>query len=272
MEVLRAALQLVRRNLLRDPAYLFHYLYRYPQPGFRPPVRFMDEDALTGHLAGGKSLIRLGDGDIWHTNFSDQEYQRYHPRLRDYLLKIIRGYDSRSGPYLLGLAKAWIGKSNAELREAGKLRMWLPSKIAFQRFFHAGETYFDAHLFYRGGAFERTLGDVLSRYRNIVVTHAANISRLEKTGFAEGLQVAFIECPAENAFDQFDALLGAILKEVGSGADRHRVLLSAGPASKALVYELSKRGIVSYDLGHGIEIVGSNQTLEHVIYGTQHPE
>lgn len=271
MEALSSAIRLVQRNLLRDPGYLYRYLRRYFDPDYRPSVPFMSDDDLLTRLYRGKSMIRLGDGEIHLINYGNSTYQDYHPRLRAYLLRIIRGYDAETGVYLLGLPKEFLGKPNRELKDLHMLRIWLPSKIAFERLFPHRQRYFDAHLFYRDGAFARTLEPILRSHRTVVVTNPDHIARLKETGVGRRLSARFVSCAPRNAFNRFDELLVRILSLVEPGQERqYRVLLVAGPASKALAYELGKRGIASYDLGRGIETVYGG-TLEHEIYGKYKP-
>ena len=272
MGTLSSAVHLVRRNLLRDPGYLYRYIRRYFDREYKVSVRFMSDRELSAQLDQGKSMIRLGDGEIYLINYGDSARQDYRPRLRAYLLRIIQSYDPETGAYLLGLPKEFLGRPNRELQDLHMLRTWLPSKIAFERLFPPQQPYFDAHLFYRDGAFTQTLGHALRSHRTVVVTNPDHIARLKKAGLGGPLNLSFVSCAPHNAFDEFDGLLGRILSLVETGQERlYRVLLSAGPASKALVYELSRRGIASYDLGRGIETAYGGGTLEHEIYGKYKP-
>lgn len=267
MKSLMAALSLVRRNLFKDPGYLFRYALRYLDQDYRMSVKFMSNKELVSSLEQGKSLIRINDGEICLITYGNIHYQKFHPRLREYLLKIVLDYDHQTSPYLIGLTEEYLGKPNREIKAKQMLRIWLPVKMAFERFFPKNPLYFDAHLFYRSGAFEQVLERILQSHRVILVTSEENIGMVKKTGLEQRLEVSFVSCPASNSFDQFDEILEQVTSLIEPGREKnYRVLLAAGPASKALAYELSKRKIISYDLGRGVEAVYRPNQIEHEIY------
>jgi hypothetical protein len=267
MDLLVRLLQFIRRNLFRDPGYVLEYAWRYLDPDFRVQARFMTDAELLDWLEAGKSLIRINDGEIYLTHYGNIHYQDYHPRLRKYLLRIIDEYDVDKGPYLIGIAQDYLGMSNREIRAKRMLRIWLPVKMAFRNRFRKDQPYFDAHLFYKSGSFERVLEGILKSHKVIFVTHEGNKRLMQEAGLERHLEVTFVLCPAKNSFDEFDRMLADVLAVIPPGREgEHRVLLAAGPASKALAYELSKKGIVSYDLGRGIEAVYRPNTIEQTVY------
>ena len=58
--------------------------------------------------------------------------------------------------------------------------------------------------------------------------------------------IDYIKCKSMDAFDDFDELLDKC-----KSIPKERVIaFILGPTSKALVYELSKRGYIAWDIGH----------------------
>lgn len=267
MNTLARAIRFVQRNVLRDPGYMLEYAWRYFDNDFRVQAKFLTTEELVAYLEAGKSLIRVNDGEIYLTHYGNIYYQDFRPRLREYILKIIDEYDVENGPYLIGLPEDYLGMPNREIRAKQMMRIWLPVKMAFRNRFRKDEPYFDAHLFYKSGAFERVLEKILKSHKVILVTNEANKQMMLEAGIEKHLDVTFVLCPAKNSFDEFDAVLQNTLALIPKGQEgKYRALLAAGPASKALAYELSKRGIVSYDLGRGIEAVYRPNTIEHMVY------
>ncbi|HGC8953169.1 TPA: SP_1767 family glycosyltransferase [Streptococcus agalactiae] len=64
--------------------------------------------------------------------------------------------------------------------------------------------------------------------------------------FDEAKSVERIICPSRNAFDSYDDILRAILKN----GDDKLVLLMLGPTAKVLAYDLASRGLQAIDIGH----------------------
>ena len=264
-DYLRRAYLFFKRNILTNTGYIFSYAFHYLQPGYRIHPRFLSEDELLTTVEDGLSLVRINDGEIYLINYGLIHYQDFHPRLRQYMLDIVQQYGPDS-PYRIGLPEQYLSQSNLELRKSKLLRCYLSSKMAYQQLFNKHMPYFDAHLFYRGKSFERVLEKVLRGKRVLLVTSAGNWKLMEEAGLKEKLDVSLIECKPKNSFDEFDLLLQRIYDPIPAGHEKDfRVLVSAGPTSKALVYELSKKGIITYDLGRGIEAVYRPNEIESAI-------
>lgn len=267
MGTLTKVVKFVQRSILREPLYLLEYIFRYFDNDFRVQAKFMRDEELLGYLEAGKSLIRINDGEINLSHYGNIHYQDFHPRLREYILKIIDEYDVKNGPYLIGLPEDYLGMPNREIRAKQMILIWLSIKITFRNRFRKDEPYFDAHLFYKNGAFERVLERTLKKHKVILVTNEGNMKLMQQAGIERHLDVSFVLCPEQNAFGEFDRLMDSVVRLIPPGREKkYRALLAAGPASKALAYELSKRGIVSYDLGRGIEAVYRPNTIEEMVY------
>lgn len=262
---LERASKFFKRNVFRNTAYLLNYALAFPNPALRLFPTYLSDELLNKALLEGRSLIRLGDGEIHIMNYGSIHYQDFHPQLREYFLAMIRDY-TPDAPYLLGVPQTYLGMSNRELCKKRLFHCWLPFKVSFQMLFNTQASYFDAHIFYRGEAFLRTLEKVLNNKKIFLVTSQRNWELVCVAGIKNHLTVEHILCPEENAFARFEDIARMICERVADlDVDNFRVLISAGPASKALVYVLSKQGIVSYDLGRGIEIIYTNKSLEGAI-------
>jgi hypothetical protein len=88
---------------------------------------------------------------------------------------------------------------------------------------------------------------------------------LEDAGISEKLRVTFIETPDIGSFSVYKEILEKIHTVVGPDKANARIVLSAGPASKVLVYLLSSKGYVAYDVGKGIEAMYRVNEIESAI-------
>lgn len=265
MDILLRGIRFLARNILRNPLYILRYSFWYPQKNFSNQARFLENEQLTEELRKGRSLIRLGDGEIYMINYgSIPQYQPYNSRLRKIYLDIIQNYTDGS-PYILGIPQQYVSMPNHELRKRELLRCWLPLKILFKYIFPHKASYFDAHTFYRKGGFEKVLKSILETHKVLMVTNKQNIELLASGDLNQKVNVSYLETPEYNAFKDYDQLLQDIKNHIGEAKSDYRIVLAAGPTSKALVYELSLAGYICYDIGKGIETVYRKNEIEHLI-------
>ena len=265
MDYLVRAARFLGRNIFRNPSYLIWYLFAYYRSEYRAYASFYTDQELDDLLARGKSLIRIGDGEIYIMNFgSVAHYENFNPELRRYLSSIINEYSPES-PYVIGLPQLYVDMSNAELRKRAMLRCWLPLKIMVRHRFPKAMKYFDAHIFYRNGTFTNILEKHLKPYRVIIVTRKFNIDLLEEAGIHSKLNVTFIETKESGTFADRKEIMARIREMAASNTSGYRILFSAGPASKAMIYDLSREGFICYDLGKGIEAVYRKNEIESQI-------
>lgn len=265
MDYLVRAVRFLGRNIFRNPRYLGWYISAYFQRDYRAHALFYSVQELDTLLAQGKSMIRIGDGEIYLMNFgSIAHYENYNPELRRYILSIIRDY-TPDAPYVIGLPQKYVDMSNDELRKLNMLRCWLPLKIMVRHRFPKAMKYFDAHIFYRSGTFVNVLEKHLKPHRVIVVTRKHNINLLEEAGIHSKLNVTFIETKESGTFADRKEIMAHIRETAASHKSGYRILFSAGPASKAMIYDLSREGFICYDLGLGIEAVYRKNEIESQI-------
>lgn len=253
----KRAFRFLGRNLFRNPRYFFAYAARYLDPDYTVHPKVLSDDSLITSIESGASLIRLGDGEIYLMNYGSIHYQDYDPELRAGLFQLVREYTDTS-PYRIGIPLQ-LSLSNQELRARALLHCWLPLKICFNLYFPKNVRYFDAHLFYRSGMFDKSLSMYL---KDKHVVCAGNQKVLDDTLYKHlskhAAHVSFVISSERNAYGQKEELISKIdlaLSEVQGGMPPV-ILLAVGPASKIIAYEYAKRGIQALDIGHGIETVG----------------
>ncbi len=263
---LKRILRYISFHLYRNPRYLFVYAINYFNPNFIPDVKYHPTPQLAEILKEGKSLIRIGDGEVHLMNGNGIGYQKYDPLLKEYLFKIIKEYDQNS-PYMIGLNKIPISKSNKTLRRDQLLNCWMPMKSYFAIYFDKNLKYFDATAFYYNETFPEYLESYLKTRHLVLVTRAGNIEKFQNNKSIPFTEVSFVATPAEDAFSEYERIKNETINEVGKfGKDKVVVLAACGPASKPLAYELAKENIVTIDVGRGIEVAYTNERIDHIIY------
>lgn len=260
----RIALFLIK-NSVREPAYTIKYIIHFFAKDFSQSVSFLTKEALVESIRNGKSLIRLGDGEayiFYHGSIPGN--QTFNKELRDHFSRLIHEYTEDS-PYLIGVA-TYLTQTNEELRTKKLLRTWLPFKIWYQSQFNKKTPYFDAHLFYRTGAFQKTLTNILRENNILIVTNKKSIEYIKQTPLEKTFSIQYLEIPESNANDHYQTIYETILNTVKESGQSWRVLLSAGPTSKALAFNLSKEHVICYDIGLGIHAIYGKSDLEKVLY------
>ena len=247
----------------KHPIFLFFYSINFFRPHFIAGTDFYSDEEFIEQMRKGKSFIRLNDGEFHLMNGGSLAYQPYAEGIEEGLRTIVREYNY-SSPYVLGLPKTWMNKTNEEQKKEGKLYVRLPAKTMFRLMFSKNVKYGDGHAFYMDGFFAKNLEPVLIDKHLIVVTNKQSIEAFKNNTAIPFKQVSFVETPSwesYNAYDQIVESTHEAIKEVKEGKGI-AIVFSTGPASKLLVYEFSKKGYPSYDIGKGFEVLYTGDSIE----------
>ncbi|MBU6370954.1 MAG: DUF1792 domain-containing protein [Patescibacteria group bacterium] len=264
MNTLRRIAGAMKKYLFRDTAYFFLYCFRYCQPGYRHECKFYSDAEFAELLRQGKSIIRLGDGEIGLLHYLPIHYQKWSPAIRNDFLTIIRSYDKNS-PYML-LIPLFVNYSNAELKRIGKRGVWLPLKVSYEMLFNKGAKYFDAHAFYKDGGFEKLILPSFGTKKIIVVTNEKTIASLRTSSFNVRVR-DYVAAPAENAYEaggHIEESIMDIIRKSGVPASEFVVLFSAGLA-KTIIPRLAAHECQALDIGAGLESYATGISVEYKI-------
>lgn len=232
----------------------------YPYRSYSAHFSSLTHQGLANKIKDGKSFIRFGDGEVHILNGGKIHYQTYDKRLSDIFKESIQTYTNNS-PYIIGLPY-FINMTNAELRKIGQLRTWMPFKAMYTILFPKMEVYADAHFFYYDKFFEKYIEEYMFDKCIIVVTKETTIASLKSNRKIPFTIDSHIIAPEFNSFAKYDYLLHEVKETVKNNSNANKkavVLVAVGPASKALVYELSKEGIQAIDIGIGVEYMYQNE-------------
>lgn len=198
-----------------------------------------------------KSIIRLGDGEFRILlNKKGIEYQEYNDSLRNEISQIIKQY-SKDSKYLLALPSSMFTKSilwylkndNIYVDCFGFYRFY------FRYFMKNNVIYGDAFCFSKGN--ENEYKKLWENCDRILFVHNNKKYAIEfESKYA--IKVDFIEIPQKNSYSKIDSIIKEIknkLKKMKPNT-MYKILISAGPTAKPIIYRLSKENIIAYDMGH----------------------
>ena len=246
------AYRYIQLHLMRNPRYFFSYFAHYINPQYVPDIRFCDTEEVARAVALGKSLIRLGDGEIYLLNHGDIPFESSTPELRSLMMASITEYNAAS-PYIVALNKAPLQKSNRELKDKGLLECWLPSKVYYNLYFNHKASYADAALFYFKDTIPKYFETYLMTKQILFVSNSRSCATFKENRQVPFHGVNFIETPETGSFAEYDRIKNEVISFTDKAGKENTVVLAAfGPASKVLAYELSKIGIQVLDVGQGI--------------------
>lgn len=198
------------------------------------------------------SLIRFGDGEFSiYLNNKDIYYQKFSNNLKCYLKEIEKGYNKDS-KYLLSIPNEMFTESIVWFFKHKKIYLLCFAKyrVYFRYFMKKNTIFGDAMCFIKENFNEyiKLWEDV----QNVIFVH--NDEKWAKN-FEENFKkkTYFIKTPSSDAFESSEELIEKIIDTINKNKlnnKPYRILISAGPAAKVIVYKLSLMGIVAYDVGH----------------------
>lgn len=236
----------------------------YLRRDFPVSRQFLSREGVARALAAGKSLVRIGDGEIGLLNGKGIGFQAFDERIQESLSRAINDYRPDS-PYLIALPQRYLLRSNRQLRALGMLRLWLPLKAMVAARFPREPEYADAHLFYYHDGFEKTVRPAVSGRPAVFLVNGRVAAALTANPPIWGARIEVIVTREEHAFAEIDDLrreLSQVLAKVAADGNAPMVLCSCGPAGKVLVLECAEKGIQAIDLGAGIEVLLTGAGIE----------
>lgn len=255
------------KRYIKHPLYIIVYACTYFLKGFASKIQFYTDEEMIDFLKKGKSIIRLGDGDIVHIQLGiDNPCQHPDKRLRDMYTTIIINYKKNSS-YILSVP-IFLNKTNSELRSLGKRKLeWgLPMKVMFFLCFNKNIPYMDAHNFYYDNYFEQTVAPIFKNRKAIFVTNKTTIGKQKNNKNLPWQDAIYIESPGSNAMDKYEDIKRA-LDKVLTGFDKNSVVVfyAMGPVGKYLAYEYANRGYQGIDIGKVSEVMFTGESIQHHI-------
>lgn len=264
MKIVSRGFRFFRRYVFTNPRYTINYLVAFWRRGFQFRAQLLSEPEFITELKKGKSLIRLGDGEINLMLGLRNHYQIFSPVLQKAMFDIVLSYNNNS-PYILSVPR-FINCSNEELRGMGKLQVWLPLKVMFGMYFKKKLPYLDAHSFYYDEYFERTVGACIADKQIVLITRQATIDKQKNNASIPWGRVSYIAVPEQEALSSYESIKEKIEATLHSTKLNDVVLLFAmGPVGKQLAFEFAKRNVQSIDIGKVAEVFYTGESIAYIV-------
>lgn len=245
----------------RNPIFTIKLFYFFLKKDFICNVNFFSEEDFIKNIKNGKSLIRLGDGDMGIMHNKNIFHQEYNKNLENDLRLIIKDYSDNS-KYILMIPK-FLNVKNSILKKKNILICWLPFKLEFIESFNKDMYYGDAHYFYYLNNAKIFFEEFIKNKNILFVTNNIIIEKLKKS-YLLGKNIYFIETPIEGTYD----VLEKIEKKIDYFCGQNKIdgiVFSCGCSSRILSYKFSKKGIQSFDVGTGINSYLDNKDYSNLI-------
>lgn len=251
--------QFVLGGVKNDLSVLSLYLLSFFTDSEPTPIRTIDEHRLQEIVKSGKSLIRLGDGEVMLMMGRDIHYQTASRELTSGLRKIIEEYRDEKA-YCIGVPTEQIEASQENLITQSRLRIWRLFRVFFKHRFHTKEEYYSAVLFYHHGVFEKIITPTLQNKNLICVSRQGVLDETLLSYLRKfTTNVESVVVPDKESYSVIDETKKQISEKIRQHPELTPIiLLAAGPASKIIAYDFTKLGIQALDIGLGMEIIGRN--------------
>lgn len=210
------------------------------------------EKTIDDIIKNKASIIRYGDGEMDLINGKELKFQKYNKELSERLNEIL---SLKSTDKLFIAIPEIFNGINQYVRE--EKEFWAISLLKTYKNWelHCDGEYYNAflsrpYLRYKDKENCKILFDKIKKiYKNKdVILVEGEYSRLGVGNdlFNEVKSLKRILCPTKNAYDMYDKILNEVLKQ----EKNKLILVSLGPTSKPLVYDLHNKGYQAIDLGH----------------------
>lgn len=255
------------KRYYKHPLFMIVYLFAISSKTFAFKIRFYTDAELIDLLKKGKSIIRLGDGDIVCIPLDlENAYHRLDNRLKEMYREIIQEYTVESS-YVLSVP-IFVNKTNKEIAALGpgKLNWGISMKSMFFLQFHKNVPYMDAHNFYYDNYFESTIAPLFLGRRAIFVTNKRVIDKQKANTQLPWKDMVCIEAPELHAMDAYERIKRELDEAVkGYEKDKIVIFFAMGPVGKYITYEYANRGYQGIDLGKGAEVMFTGESIQYLI-------
>ncbi|MES2622911.1 MAG: GT-D fold domain-containing glycosyltransferase [Patescibacteria group bacterium] len=264
MAFIKKVIKFFKHHFLKDPFFVLLYALGYFQKNYKNKARFYTEQEFFAAITEGKSIIRIGDGEIGLLHGRDIHYQVHSPELEQGLKDIIKNY-SPTSPYILSIP-VFVNFTNQELSTTnGKISCWLPLKVEFRRMFNKTASYADAHYFYYRELMLKFFAQFLQNKHVVFISNEETNTQIKSTSIPFA-SAHYVHTPKENSFAKLHDIIVSVDETLKTYADKNVVLaISTGPTSKILAKHYADLGYQSFDIGFGLRYLYDQKDYSDVI-------
>ena len=226
----------------------------------RNPQVVSIESTLQEIMQNKYSVVRFGDGELrWMYGFKQNSFQKNNKLMSKKLKKILRSDEDN---VIVCIPEAFGKMEHFEEQDAwfwkkhmGKFRwLWCMNFIKGKKYYNANIT--RPYMEYREKENCKKIFGLWKKIfekRNIVIVEGM-WTRLGVNNdlFSNAAGIKRIECPQENAFEKYDEIKTAVIKNLENTEEKENtlVLIALGPTATILAYEIALYGYQAIDIGH----------------------
>lgn len=206
------------------------------------------------------SVVRFGDGELrWMYGLKQNSFQKNNKIMSQRLKKILRSDEKN---IMICIPEAFDQVTHFEEQDAlfwkkhmGKFRwLWCMNFIKGKKYYNANIT--RPYMEYKEKENCKKIFELWKKIfekRKIVIVEGM-WTRLGVNNdlFSNAAEIKRIECPQENAFEKYDEIKAAVLKNLENVREKENilVLIALGPTATILAYEIALYGYQAIDIGH----------------------
>lgn len=239
---------------LKHPILLGRYL-KYRGSADKPKVVGL-ETTLKQITVQKMSVTRFGDGELkWLLNENSYAFQEGSEALSERLKEVITATDAPKLAICIpdvfnGLSQYMPQNKNAWIELIARYNhAWRPYLQAQSVFYDANMSrfYIDRRDKSQTAYYFELLKQIWQDREVVIVEGQATRFGVGNDLLSNAKSVKRILGPAQNAFDQYDAIMDIIKEQVASDA---LILIALGPTATVMAYDLAKLGYQAIDIGH----------------------
>ncbi len=256
--------QAAKRYVFKDTAYLFLYAWRYFQNNHHNSAAFYTDEEFAALVAQGRSMIRIGDGEMGLLHFCKVRYQKYSDAIRNDFLKIIKNYNNDSACVIA--IPPPVNYSSTRLKKINRWHLYRQFKISYELIFNKQATYYDQLAFYKNGTFEKFIMPYLKTKKVVIVTNRENAAAIKNSPRASE-EYQYVICGHENTYEtrqQIQQDIIATVEKTGLPKNGVVVLMSAG-LCKTIIPDMAEQGYQVLDIGKGLESYYMGVSIENLM-------
>lgn len=249
------------KEFLKFIKYIIKYnLYksRYMNITKKQQLKILTTNETIDKINEGFSIARFGDGEFkWMLNIKQNSFQTQNEKLRIRLSEIILNTNNND-KILIAIPDVLVTLENRTIEaKAYWAKFYVDNYKKINNFLNSNTIYGNANLtrVYMGYQ-NKDKNEIQSKFDKIkTIWNKKDVLIVEgentKLGIGNDLfdntnSIQRIICPSTNAFDLYDEILKATIKN----ANNKIVLISLGPTATVLSYDLSLQNIQALDIGH----------------------
>ncbi len=248
-------------QFLNSPVFVFKLFFSFFRKKYICKTNFLSLQEFYDEIKKGRSVIRMGDGEIGLMYGKSIFHQNSSKNLEKIFRRIIKEYKENSD-YILCLPK-FLNISNSELKKKNILICWLPFKVEFRLSFNKNAHYGDAHIFYYKEETKFIFDNFIKNQKVLYVCNNKIIHKIKQTDL-HNKNSFFVETPELGTLEILDNLESKINDFLSKNKET-KIIFSCGSASKVLAYKYSLLGFQSFDIGTGINCYIDDKDYSHLI-------